>query len=326
MLQQQNPLDRILNPGSLNQNPNAKTPLSSMINDPSFARNVPQPNVHTQQKVVDLGVNYFSSFKGQKVIVTGASKGVGRAVAKALLDAGAYVACVARSKVMLDSLVKYYPSQAFAFAYDLSDPDEINICFKKIIESFRGELDIIIHCAGSYFNKEFENVSIKDWDECMNINTRSIVHLTSLAVPFLELSKGNKSVVILTSNHTDKPLFGEMLFAVSKSMTNMFIECLALELADAKIRVNGVGVSALNTTFRVSKDGVTEFENKIFLEHVAELKPLKTDQKLPEASNVADTILWLASNDSSFVTGEILKIDDGMSLTSAFPKPKSRIV
>jgi len=66
MLQQQNPLDRILNPGSLNQNPNAKTPLSSMINDPSFARNVPQPNVHTQQKVVDLGVNYFSSFKGQK--------------------------------------------------------------------------------------------------------------------------------------------------------------------------------------------------------------------------------------------------------------------
>jgi len=68
------------------------------------------------------------------VIVTGASKGVGRAVAKALLDAGAYVACVARSKVMLDSLVKYYPSQAFAFAYDLSDPDEINICFKKVFQ------------------------------------------------------------------------------------------------------------------------------------------------------------------------------------------------
>jgi len=63
-------------------------------------------------------------------------------------------------------------------------------------------------------------------------------------------------------------------------MTNMFIECLALELADAKIRVNGVGISALNTTFRAAKDGITEFENKIFLEHVAELKPLKTEQKV----------------------------------------------
>jgi len=50
----------------------------------------------------------------------------------------------------------------------------------------------------------------------MNINCRAIVHLTSLAVPFLELSKGNKSIVIMTSNNTDKPLFGEMIFSVSK--------------------------------------------------------------------------------------------------------------
>jgi len=261
-----------------------------------------------------------------KVIVTGASKGVGRAVAKSLLDAGAYVALVARTKVLLDSLVKYYPGQAFAYTYDLSDPDEVNICFKKIIENFRGELDIVIHCAGTYYNKEFEDLSIKDWDECMNLNTRSIVHLTSLAVPFLETSKGNKSVVILTSANKDKPLFGEMLFAVSKSMMNTFIECMALELASSKIRVNGVGISAINTTFRSSKEtGITEFENQIFLEHVSELRPLKTAQKLPEASNIADTVLWLAANESSFVTGEIIHVDDGMSLTSAFPKPRSRI-
>ena len=74
----------------------------------------------------------------------------------------------------------------------------------------------MIHCAGAYYNKEFEDLSIKDWDECMNLNARSIVHLTSLAVPFLEVSKGNKSIVILTSANKDKPLFGEMLFAVSK--------------------------------------------------------------------------------------------------------------
>jgi len=84
------------------------------------------------------------------------------------------------------------------------------------METFKGELDTVIHCVGAYYNKEFEDISIKDWDECMNINTRSIVHMTSLAVPFLEISKGNKSVVVLTTDTKDKPLHGEMLFSVSK--------------------------------------------------------------------------------------------------------------
>ena len=61
----------------------------------------------------------------------------------------------------------------------------------------------------------------------------------------------------------------------------MFIECLALELAGSKVRVNGVAVNALNTNFRSGKEsGITDFENKLFLEHVAELKPLKTEQKV----------------------------------------------
>ena len=64
-------------------------------------------------------------------------------------------------------------------------------------------------------------------------------------------------------------------------MINTFIECMALELASSKIRVNGVGISAINTTFRSSKEtGITEFENQIFLEHVSELRPLKTAQKV----------------------------------------------
>ncbi len=66
------------------------------------------------------------------VIVTGASKGVGRFVAKSLLDAGAYVAIVSKNKQLLDSLARNYPGQAFSFAYDIGDPDELNICFKKV--------------------------------------------------------------------------------------------------------------------------------------------------------------------------------------------------
>lgn len=61
----------------------------------------------------------------------------------------------------------------------------------------------------------------------------------------------------------------------------MFVECLALELAGSKVRINAVAVNALNTNFRAGKEtGITDFENKLFLEHVAELKPLKTEQKV----------------------------------------------
>ena len=74
----------------------------------------------------------------------------------------------------------------------------------------------MVHCAGVYYNKDFEHTTTKNWDECMNINTRSIVHITSLAVPFLETSKGNKSVVVLTADNKEKPLFGEILFSISK--------------------------------------------------------------------------------------------------------------
>jgi hypothetical protein len=121
----------------------------------------------------------------------------------------------------------------------------------------------------------------------MNNNCRSIVHFTSLCVPFLETSTKNRSIVILTSKNEDKPIEGELLYAVStvnlkisnnnlKSMINMFIECLALELSACKIRINGVASSANNSTFRVNKDtGVSEFENRIFLESVAQIKPLQ---------------------------------------------------
>mmetsp|Transcript_10547 Transcript_10547/g.9110 ORF Transcript_10547/g.9110 Transcript_10547/m.9110 type:complete len:166 (+) Transcript_10547:477-974(+) len=164
----------------------------------------------------------------------------------------------------------------------------------------------------------------------MNLNCRSIVHFTSLCVPFLELSKnGNKSVVILTMDSGEKPNHGEMLFSTSKAMTNMFIECMALELAYSKIRVNGVSAGTANTMFRIKRDvGITEYESKIYLENVTENKPLKVaehKEKLPSPDNIADVILWLASNESSYITGEIIKVDDGMSLTSGYPKPKSQI-
>jgi NADP-dependent 3-hydroxy acid dehydrogenase YdfG len=74
----------------------------------------------------------------------------------------------------------------------------------------------LINCHAQYYCKNFEETTLKDWDDCMNENCRSMVHFTSLAVPFLENSLGNKSIVFLTQNVEDKPIPGEMIYAVSK--------------------------------------------------------------------------------------------------------------
>jgi len=275
-------------------------------------------------KPADTGINFHSQFKNQKVIVTGASGAIGHSICKLLLEAGAYVAMIARNRTELNPLMKIYPEKAFVFTMDLTDPEEINACFRNMMKALKGDLDVLIHAAGSYQNVTFENLTLKEWDASMNINCRSVVHLTSLAVPFLETSKGNKSIVCLTYESSGKPVPGELAFSVSKAMTNMFIECMALELAMSKIRINGVAIAAANTDFRVSKEnGLTTAENKDFLESYSQIKPLLTNEDVPSASNIADVALWLASNEALFITGEIVNVDDGMGLTSRIPKVKS---
>ena len=85
------------------------------------------------------------------------------------------------------------------------------------MEKFNKRLDLVYHCAGKYQNQKLDDLTMREWDEAQNINCRAIVHLTGLAVPFIEQSKANnKAIICLTSDSDNQPIPGETSFSVSK--------------------------------------------------------------------------------------------------------------
>ena len=133
----------------------------------------------------------------------------------------------------------------------------------------------------------------------------------SLATPFLKYTQGN--IVAISSLESFIPIKGSFLNTVTKSMVNALIKNAALELASFGIRVNGVAPGVTNTKLRLDKlEEPREMNNQKFLENAGTNNLLS--KKVLEPGDVVDAMLFLASDDAGFMTGEIIKIDNGYSL------------
>lgn len=286
---------------------------------------------HSVQTALDL----TQSYKGKHCIVTGASGAVGSEVARILLDAGAKVVLFARDADGLRSLTKYGGKKGhnlFTYALDFSlHPLDLESKFREAMKDLKGILHKVFVCHGVTVPGSLKTLNLKHWDRCMNINVRSVFMVVSLAVPFLKLMKDeHPSVCIVTGEAGMTPYLGYTAFSVAKAMLNSFIECAALELAYHNIRVNGVAPGVTTKNFseaagaNVRKKGIDKTlyisENQIpFTMHPvtkAELGSI-SDPKVTEAAEVADTVCWLNSDEASYITGEITKVDGGYSLTTA---------
>ena len=183
--------------------------------------------------------------------------------------------------------------------------------FTNIMMKLGGKLDILFLCHGYFENGEIIETDLREFDNIVNINTRSVMALMSLATPFLKYTQGN--IVVISSLESFIPIKGSFLNTITKSMVNSLIKNSALELASFNIRVNGVAPGVTNTNLRIDKvEEPKEKNNKIVLQ-TSGLNNLLS-KKVLEPADVVDTILFLASDDAQFVTGEIIKIDNGYSL------------
>ena len=169
-------------------------------------------------------------------------------------------------------------------------------------------------CHGYLKNESIFETNMLEWDQMMNLNVRPHFQLMSLAIPFLKLSKG--SVTVLSSTAGETPIPGSVIFSTSMAMLNMLVQTTALEVAFYGIRVNAVAPGVTSTNARIKKEslGLSEAQNRAFLQEASLDVPLSNQINTPK--DVANSILWLASNDAAFVTGEILTIDGGQSLTT----------
>jgi NAD(P)-dependent dehydrogenase (short-subunit alcohol dehydrogenase family) len=253
----------------------------------------------------------------KNILLTGASGAIGSEVARILLRAGATLHVIGRNHSKLQMLESTPGSTGSLFSYicDLQRPTDIKQTFTAILERVSGRLDGIINCAGQSLIKNFEDTSLKDFDDIMTINVRAAMHLMSMAVPFMKLTGG----AIVNVSATAVPRSRQSVFCVSKACMDSLTQCSALELANFGIRVNGVAPGIVVSDFRIN-----QAENPISRE--------ANDAGIQEANgkgmiggtcspnDVAEVVVWLVSDESSYVTGEIINVDGGSSIDSAISR------
>lgn len=254
-----------------------------------------------------------NNFKGKNVLITGATGGIGCYITETLVNLGANVIIVSRSeKKIIDKLKNLVKAKNFDKEIcNLEIPTKINTLVFNVMKKFKGKLDCLIMCHAIFKVGRFMETNVDVFDQTLNLNTRSCFHLISTCTPFLKLTKGN--VVVCSSLESLVPVAESFLNSVSKSMLNSLVQCSALELAPFGVRVNAVAPAITDTEIRVTEE-FSRKENEKYLEEMGKANYFLLNKKVLDPNDVANAVLFLASDDASFMTGEILGVDNGYSL------------
>lgn len=261
------------------------------------------------QRVINLDKNKFQSrmdFKGKVILVTGGSSGIGSACAKHFAKLGANVIIVGRNVDRLVEVSHEITSKGFAeplvIVADVTKDSERII--KETVDRF-GQLNVLVNNAGIMTEENIENITMDAFDFTMDVNLRSIVFLTQLAIPYLAKTQGN--IVNVSSTAGVKAVPNLLSYCMSKSGLDMLTKCLALELAPKRIRVNSVNPAAIKTPLFKTMGIDNEAEQELFKAY-QEKYPLG---RVGEVSDTSAAIAYLASDSASFITGVLLPVDGG---------------
>ena len=250
----------------------------------------------------------MSSLAGKVTIVTGASSGIGAATAVKFARLGAVLAITGRNLENLEDTarkcVETGASQPLLIQADLMKEDDCTKIIQDTVGKF-GKLDVLVNNAGVLEMGSIEATSLEQYDRVMGVNVRSVYHLTMLAVPHLEKTKGN--IVNVSSVNGIRSFPGVLAYNVSKAALDQFTRCVALELAPKQVRVNSVNPGVIVTELQ-KRGGLDAEKYEKFLEHSKTTHALG---RTGDPSEVAKAVVFLASDESSFSTGVCLPVDGG---------------
>jgi NAD(P)-dependent dehydrogenase (short-subunit alcohol dehydrogenase family) len=250
---------------------------------------------------------------GKVALVTGATSGIGRATALLMAAAGARVAIVGRKQQELNRVaaeIKQQGGEALSIRGDVTDEKAARRIVSRTLKEFSA-LDVLVNAAGHLNNGTIENTRLSDWDAMMNVNLRAVFHLMQEAVPHLSARRGN---VVNVSSVTGLRAFpGVLAYCVSKAGLDQLTRCAALELAPKGVRVNAVNPGVVVTEIH-KRGGMSEESYAAFLEHSKRTHPLG---RVGHAREVAELILYLASERAAWITGATYSIDGGRAQTCA---------
>jgi len=250
-------------------------------------------------------------FSNKVLIVTGASSGIGKATALMALERGAKVSFIARREKELNALCSKLPADSvIVIPADLTRDEDRKQVVKQTIELFGG-IDVLVNAAGIIGSGTIENTTLEFWDNMMDINLRSLFRLTQLALPSIIERKGN---IVNVSSVTGVRAFPNVLaYCVSKAGVDQLTHCAALELGPKGVRINAVDPGVVLTNLH-RNSGMQEEAYQKFLEHSKTTHPIG---RVGKPEEVAELILFLASDRAGWITGGSFNIDGGRAQTCA---------
>jgi NAD(P)-dependent dehydrogenase (short-subunit alcohol dehydrogenase family) len=251
------------------------------------------------------------TFDGKTALITGAARGIGQATALHLAREGARVAMVDRDGGAVESAAaevnKARAGSALAIRTDVSSSADVNRAVETAVTHFNG-LDILVNNAGIHFARAVDRYTDEEWQRIFSVNVNGTFYVTRAALPALRQSRG---VIVMVSSMT--ALVGQdqgAAYVASKGALVSMTKALALELAADGIRVNCVCPAGVDTPLMRSW-AATLPDPEAVLRGQAEMHLLK---RLATADDIAQTIAFLASPASSFLTGTIIPVEGGATL------------
>ena len=247
------------------------------------------------------------------VLVTGATSGIGRAVALRFAESGARVVAAGRNAEALrevGDVIKSAGGEPLTIAADVTKEEDVRHLMQRTVSEF-GRLDVLVNAAGHISNGSIEDTSLAAWDQMLDVNLRAVFHLMQLATPHLIATQGN--IVNISSVTGLRSFPGVLAYCVSKAGVDQLTRCAALELAPKNVRVNAVNPGVVVTEIH-KRGGMGEEDYARFLERSKTTHPIG---RVGQPSEVAELVFYLASENASWITGATYSIDGGRALTCA---------
>tara|TARA_Y100000590_G_scaffold463778_1_gene631368 strand:+ start:1068 stop:1832 length:765 start_codon:yes stop_codon:yes gene_type:complete len=249
----------------------------------------------------------YKKLNSRVAIVTGGGGGIGKEICRCLIAEGAKVIIADLSEHLAMAAINEINPEADKVTYfrlDVTKEESWSDLYKHVETKFQ-RLDILVNNAGIYLLKDIEETTLSDWQNVINVNATGVFIGTKLALPLMRAT-GSGSIINMssTSGITGSPFEGA--YTASKGAVRLFTKSAALHTAKDNIRINSVHPATTDTSMVEviwkSSPGIRKT--------VTENVPLG---RLAEPSEIAKTVLFLASDDSSYMTGSELIVDGGMT-------------
>jgi dehydrogenase/reductase SDR family protein 4 len=255
-----------------------------------------------------MDVSYLA-LDGKVALITGGSRGIGKAIALAFANAGADIVISSRKQPVLDEVVAEIEKmgrRALAVAAHNREPDDLRQLMAQVKEAY-GRLDILVNNAATNpIMAPLIDIEERTFDVIMNTNLKGYFLLSQLAAKMMIEQGGNGHILNISSVGGISPDKGLGVYCISKAAINMLTRALAVELGDYNIRVNALAPGVVKTRFSQAL-----WSNEALMAQEMKHTPLK---RIAQPEEVARMALTLVSDAAAYITGQVIVMDGGGSI------------